>query len=418
MTNLRGGPISFADSPAIDAFGRLRVGEATSVFDSNLLFGKNTDVWDEHINDVSGSAASTFATNKVTMAVGANAADRVIRQTKMRFAYLPGKSHLLFATFVLGNDSGTTKRVGYFNTSTASPYTANRDGIYLEHDGTDVYFVQSKDGVTTNTRIAQSSWNIDTFDGTGPSNITIDWSDAQIMIIDMEYLGVGRVRCGFVINGLIYYAHEFLNANGVIQAITEPYIDSPNHSVRYEIYSDGSAGSLVAICCSVQSEGGYRGFGTLYGASRGATLFDAGNDINVYPVLSLRLRADRPGGSIFLESLSIVCQTKGWYRWSIILNPTIGGTDQASWTNVGGNSAVQYDISRDDTNTLTGGTTLETGYRGDDNVASGGASIPLGGAVRPGIGIDGTQDEIILAVQTTPASDEAYFGSLNWREPL
>jgi len=418
MTNLRRADIQFADSQSIDAFGRLRVGNPVTLFDSKLLFGKNDVVWDEHINNASGSAASTHTTNRVTMDVGANANDRVIRQTKMRFNYLPGKSHAMFITFVLGNDSGTIKRLGYFNASTTSPYNATRDGIYLEHDGTNVYIVQSRAGTTTNTRIVQSSWNFDTFDGSGPSGKTIDWADAQIMLIDLEWLGVGRVRVAFVIDGKIYTAHEFNNANGEIQAIVQPYIDSPNHSIRYEIYSDGSAGSMTAICSSVQSEGGYNLAGNLFSADRAATSFTTAANTSINPLVGLRLRSDRPDGTIIALSASILCTSTAQFRWSLLLNPTVAGTDAASWTSVGGNSAAQYDVSRDNTNLLTGGTQIASGYLEDTNQAGGAIDLRLNSAVRPGIDIDGGQDELVLAVQNLSAAAETYYASINWREPL
>ena len=60
--------------------------------------------------------------------------------------------------------------------------------------------------------IAQSDWNTDKLDGTGPSGIILDESKAQILWWDFEWLGVGTVRCGFVIDGLFRTCHVFNHA--------------------------------------------------------------------------------------------------------------------------------------------------------------------------------------------------------------
>ena len=420
MTNFKSVSLN-TNNAGGDAFGRVRVSQPITIFDSKLLNGLNTDTWDSAFDNTSGAGSETFDTNKVTLTVGANAADFRIRQTKMRFNYLPGKSQLIYMTFALGEDAGTTKRVGYFNASTVSPYTASRDGLYLEHDGTSVYVVQEKSGVTTNTRISQANWNLDTM-GAGalnPSGITIDWADAQIMVIDFEWLGVGRVRFGFNIDGVTYYVHQFNNANGHIQAITEPYMDSANHSLRYEIYSNGSAGSLVEICGSVQSEGGYELIGNLYSADRGITPFSTGSNTSIHPLLSLRIASGRPDGTLIALSSTIACTSTSVFRWALLLNPTVGGADAASWVAVGGNSSVEYDVSRTNVNVLTGGTQIASGYAEDaGGQANGSFDVELNSALRPGIGIDGRQDELVLAVQNISAADESYLAAINWREPL
>ena len=75
----------------------------------------------------------------------------------------------------------------------------------------------------------------------------------------MQWLGVGRVRVGFNINGVIYYAHYFNNANN----LGSVYMSTPNLPVRYEVSSTGGSVTLDQICCTVQSEGGNSQMGTI-----------------------------------------------------------------------------------------------------------------------------------------------------------
>lgn len=151
--------IRYSDSGSLDAFARLRTSFPFTVFDSKQLNDKSPLFWDEVISNVSGNATSTHSVSNActTMAVGANAGDYIIRQTKMRFNYQPGKSHLIIMTGVMSTQSGVTKRIGYFNTSTVAPYTASTDGLYFENDGTEVSVNIAKSGAIN--KISQALWN-------------------------------------------------------------------------------------------------------------------------------------------------------------------------------------------------------------------------------------------------------------------
>ena len=125
----------------------------------------------------------------------------------------------------------------------ASPITP-KDGIFFEADG-DVSWNICKNGTITES-VPQSAWNVDPLDGTGASGITLNLSAAQIAIIDYQWLGVGRVRTGFVIDGLPYYVHYFNHSNN--PTFKSVYMSTPNLPIRYDIQTDGTnAGSLDHI---------------------------------------------------------------------------------------------------------------------------------------------------------------------------
>jgi hypothetical protein len=118
--------------------------------------------------------------------------------------------------------------VGYYDDS---------NGLFVELQDSTINFVlrSTKTGVVTEDRISQSNWNIDPLNGSGPSGITLDITKAQILFIDFEWLGVGTVRVGFVIDGKIYYANYFNHAN----IIDSTYMKTATLPISYEIKNTG-----------------------------------------------------------------------------------------------------------------------------------------------------------------------------------
>jgi hypothetical protein len=156
----------------------------------------------------------------VTTTVGS----RIVRQSKRYITYQPGKSLLVFMTGVLHTavNTGITARMGFFDNHADKTIDSGGNGIFVEYSGGNYYLVLRSyvTGSQVDTKILKSAWNLDKMDGSGPSSITMDFTKAQILAIDLEWLGVGRVRVGFVIGGSIYYVHEFLHANLYDQSIS------------------------------------------------------------------------------------------------------------------------------------------------------------------------------------------------------
>jgi len=404
MTELRKQSIKADDSFSIDAFGRWRVSEPYTIFDSKMVNDKQPLYYDEV---TSGTGAATHDTNEasVTMSVSTTG-DYVIRQSFMRFNYQPGKSQQIFLTGIVKEPvANTESRIGYFNTSTTAPYTANRDGIYFGQDGTNNYVAISFNG--TENKITQANWNIDPMDGTGPSGKTADFDRVQIFFIDFEWLGVGRVRTGLVIDGKIFYIHEFNHANEPGQ--TTVYMQSPNHSVRYEAYSTGGSISMKQICASVASEGGVEASGVTRGITTGGAEVTVGTAIE--GVLFYRLNQNTPCTTLVLDNFSAIdiSNNAGNFEYYLILNPTIAGTT-LTW-NLETNSAIDVALGNGD-NTLTGGTILLTGFATGD-VPS--VTIPSNLVINPGVSIDGTFDIVAIAVRMISGSDD-FEAAANIRE--
>jgi hypothetical protein len=406
-SNLKVSIQEYGDTPAIDAFGRLRVSDPFTIFDSKQLHDKQPIFWDEELG---GSATSTHvsADSNVEMTVTANAADYVIRQTKQRFNYQPGKSQLSFFTFQSPQVSGITCRMGMFD-GTGVNNLDPHNGIFFECDG-DISWNIAKDGTVAETA-TQANWNVDKLDGTGKSGIDLDVSATQIAIVDYEWLGVGRVRVGFVIDGIPYYCHDFNHAND--PTFTSVYMSTPNLPLRYSIETDGTNGSTLRhICSTVISEGGVEKTGILRSLNTGTTAISTNSVGTVYPLISIRLKDAYKDVTVVPESINVMIATNDRYRWSLHINPTFAVAP--TWTSLT-NSAVEYAIGVGGADLLTNDGIVEaSGYASSSSRES---SEGLNTALRIGSDIGGTKDTLVLAI-TPLTSNMSSYGALNFRELL
>lgn len=84
-------------------------------------------------------------------------------------------------------------------------------------------------------KVPQSEWNIDKFDGTGPSGHKFDPSKMQMTYIDYSWYGAGTIRYGFRgQGGKITWCHEISNNNNNFAA----YQRSGNLPARYEAINE------------------------------------------------------------------------------------------------------------------------------------------------------------------------------------
>jgi len=338
---------------ATDAFGRLRISEPFTLFDSSHRYSDN-GLWE---TSTASGGTTTFNANAglVDLAVTTTSGSKVYRETTKVFSYQPGKSLLTLSTFVF-NPAKTNlrQRVGYFG---------DDNGIYIELANSTLSFVErsSVTGSVTETRVAQADWSVDKLDGTGPSGLTLDITKAQILWMDIEWLGLGTVRLGFVIDGVFILCHNFHHAN----LITSTYITTASLPLRYEIENTGATASnstLKQICSSVFSEGGYE----LRGAQQAigvpvTTPKDLAVAGTYYPLVSLRLKTspDRLDAIVILTALSLLGVTNNAaYNWRVVASgTTTGGT----WVSSGANTSVEYNITGTSF-TLGSGRILASGY--------------------------------------------------------
>lgn len=403
MTFIR--EIQYLDSANLDAFARLRVSNPETIFDSKQISDNQSLFWDDQL--VSGSGgASTFNTNQssTTLSVANLTAGRRVRQTFRRFNYQPGKSMLFIQTAVFGTAAtGIKRKVGLFD---------DKNGLFFDQlsTGMGVTVRTYTSGSAVDTRVAQANWNIDKMNGTGISGVNLDFSKCQIMFADFEWLGVGRVRFGFFVDGVPYYCHEVLNANNT----TLVYMSVPNLPLRYEIENDGTGGalSLTHICSTVIVEGGLKDTGYGFGISRGKTPLVTLNNTSIYPLFAIRLNSSYLHATIKLLNFGINCTSSATYNWYLLLNPTVTGT-ALSFTQVT-NTAIDAQNNTTNATTVSGGTTLLTGTASQTNET--GINIVNATDFAMGSSIAGVADIVVLGVQRATGTTETFYGSLNWRE--
>lgn len=388
------------DSPSIDAFGRWRVSQVETIFDSKQVFDNLPLLYDDQEVSGSGTASVHNANHAATeMSVSANTAGKRVRQSFMRHNYQPGKSQLIMCTGTLGvGGSGITAAMGYFDDANGL-FAMSKDGV--------AYFVKrtSYTGTPVDTEVAQSNWNIDPFNGTGPSGLTLDPTKSQILFIDFEWLGVGRVRMGWVVDGKIYYCHEFLHSNKQAGV----YMSTPNLPIRYEIANDGTgpATTLQHICASVMSEGGVQNNGYLRHKDTGAISSLAAN--TAYAIMGGRLKSTHLGATVLVENISIIGSANDQAHWELRVGGTVAGT--FTYSDVA-NSAVQV-ATGTSANTITGGIEIDGGYFTTQQ----GVTFTVPNALHLGASISGTPQEWQLVV--IPITNNITVrASVTWRELL
>ena len=302
--------VTLKATPQLDAFGRLRVSNPFTLFDSQQRFGLDASF---RSNVASGGSVTFIPTQSsanltVTNTVGSFAA----RESAYTFRYQPGKSLLTMMTFTMAPASpgNTRQRVGYFGQD---------NGFYVElANGLELVQRSNVTGTVALSNVAQVNWNGDTLLGSGPSGLTLDITKSQILWIDMEWLGVGSVRMGFVINGIFILCHTFHHAN----LIPTAYITTACLPVRYEIQTlNGAApatSNLTQICSTVMSEGGATTPLTLY--SNLATFSATVGAATWVPVISIQLAPSRLDSVCAVKQVEIVITTSGdtvqWALWS------------------------------------------------------------------------------------------------------
>lgn len=321
-----------------DAFSRLRVSSVIGIIDNKNVLTSNQDQFEE-LTALGGSIVYSQTSSSVDLSVGTTSGAYAIRQSKKRAPYVPGKSHLITMTGVIGpSKPGVVSRIGYFD---------DNDGLFFQMSETGLALVvrSSVSGSPVDEVFPQSSWNYDKVDGSGASGMVLDPTKCQIFEIDFQWLGVGRVRFSVFNEDEIVVLHEDFHAN--VEAV--PYMKTPTLPVRYEIRNtaeSASSSSIKEICSSVMSEGGYGLPGRTFSA-QSVAYRNVGTTFT--PVFAVRLTSSFNGTENrkllkFLSSTFLADSGTAVIRIKKVYSPSgIVG----SWAAIDSTSAAEYstDIS-------------------------------------------------------------------------
>lgn len=402
--------------PNVDAFGRQMVTVPFTLGDYKHLYGIDPNFLEYITNGATVAYQSNKACARLT--TSSNSASRIVHQSKFYHHYMPGKSQLILSSFNFYTAvPNVTKRTGYFD---------DNNGIYFEQtgDGTLSFVIRSYvSGSVVETRVPQSSWNRNKCNGVGPNAWTIDITKTQLIFIDFQWLGVGRVRVGFVHDGEYIVAHAFDHSN----ALPTVYMSTPNLPVRCEVVNVGTTtgGYIDQICSTVVSEGGYIEAGSDWAVTSPALrTLAAGATL---PVLAIRLKnayKTYPNRMIAKMGQVNVLSTGANIKYRLIKLPNISQlTVGGSWVSVDDDSGVEY---------MAGATAFTDGdeqLSGFVAASSQNLIQTQGGAPTPSTpssakknyivqNFDSTDSEIYVLVATNiHATDSTTVGvSMQWRE--
>jgi len=394
MSFIYNNAVKYSDSANIDAFGRLRTSAVQNLLDIKHVYDKNP----LQISEITaGTATSVFNQEyaRVRMSTSANN-DLVIRQTKTHPIYQPGKSQLFEASFSnFQLETNIIKRVGGFVSTTASTYNSIFDGFFLESNGvTNIISFQIWRSGTTIYSAATNVWNTNEFNPTG-----LTWSNANLLMVDYQWLGVGRLRFGLALSGQTYYFGEHNCANNEDSV----YMSSPNQPIRYEIRQVGvGSGYFDMICSQVSTEGALNGLYSTVGIVHSTTATLSTSDVK-YPYIGYRLKQEYKSVVSQYNSLSVLNTSNDNYLLTIEFNPTLSATP--TWTDIP-NSSFQYSLG-------TGATTITSaGHIMSSLIGQAGTSALTtlqvdDNQIRVGSNINGTLDEMWICI--TPLSANATF---------
>ena len=392
----------FTDSPQLDAFGRLRTSSLTSIIEVKHVYDKNPLIIDELLGGTGATSIYIPGASDVEMYVNIDN-DYVIRSTKSRGIYQPGKSALFDATFMeFHKQPGVTKRVGYYSTEPTGSYDSGFDGIFLQQCG---ITGGTGTGAYENEGISFQIWRkgtkvydvplVDWDHSVINPETFIDWQKNQLLWFDFQWLGVGRVRWGLYLEGQgQIQLGEVVAANNII----DPYMQSPNQPIRYEIRSNGGVGEFHQLCSTFMVEG------SLNAVSKSTSIrTDVEKQFNVvgqkYPLIGYRLKSDYPGANIFTDFCSTYSTISAHdFIITLELNPILGPSASPSWTEVP-NTPIEYAMGFGATGS-TGDQIATSGHVISSWIAKGGSTTSNDGIevsdniIRPGICVNGTPDQV------------------------
>lgn len=423
MSYLRESYVRLADSPSSDAFGRLRVSEPAGLFASQLQYDTSPLLWADSITVATETPTVTHLPNESTARLrlpsGTTVGGIAQRQTRQYIRYQPGKSQLVFITSVplIGTTTNVKRQIGLFDTN---------NGIILQFVGTAASLIRRTyvGGSPSDTaEVARASWNIDPMLGSGPSGITLDFTKSQILGIDLEWLGVGRVRVGFVVDGVFWPVHQFLNTN----SLATVYMTTANLPITYRIEATGTTSGIAdmhQICSMVASEGGFdsdRGY--TFSTSNVITPVTVNNTDAV--ILALHVDQNCPaGGSIanqmtaFLNEATVFVSTNHSIYWKLVYGATL---DNTGWADVDGTYSGMR-VSSTTAYTGSSGIIVAEGYAASTANSRAiisreiSAKLPL---VRNGFGtVNATSPigNVVLIGRNLAAANASVHGVLAWTE--
>lgn len=226
---------------------RMRVSNIVTQFDAQFQYNKQDLLWGESGNNGGGINIHLPNESSVQMSTGdGNDGSRARRRTNIWFRYQLGIINIIEQAFVFAAGKENLKQqVGIYD---------DDNGILLQLDNTIAKLIL-KSNTVGNITIEQQNWNADKLNGTGESGISIDWTKAQLMRIELQWRGVGSIKIYFQIEDRYILANTIHNVN----MRDSVYMTTANLPLTYEIFNGGfvaGASNMKQLSSTIYSEGG------------------------------------------------------------------------------------------------------------------------------------------------------------------
>jgi len=384
-----------------DAYGRMRISNVTTLFESQLTYNKQDNLWHTIIG---GTGTDTYLPEQSSLKMNVNASigDKVIRQSKIYNRARLGKSQLIFISGNLGMPvNGITKKIGYFD---------DNNGVYIDSTDSTVSIVVRSKATSNITElvIPQTSWNLDQLNGSGSSTISVDFSKDQVFVFDIEWMGTGKVRAGLLIDGEIIYVHEFKFTN----SSNTVFMSTASLPVRFEIknLSGINVAEIKQTAVAVMTEGNGRANISQFSISNNIAPTNCSTALipilSIKPQLTINNIVNRIVAT--LRKISVFGLDRDIYfeiRTGAILTSPM-------WNNISSNSSVEYDIS---STAISGGEVITSGFLAAGSVEKM-TDLDELEKILSCVNFDGTNAPAITLCAKTLYSSSDVFASFVWTE--
>ncbi len=260
---------------------------------------------------------------------------------------------------------------------------------------------------TPDTWTAQTAWNVDKMDGTGPSGMTLDPTKLNVYQIGFQYLGAGAIEFSIedIETGRWQLVHRIKYAGtAIISSMRNPSFNLGFIIKSEAVYSGGDitmiTGSLAGFIEGIEGLEGIRHNAQGTKTSTGATPV---NILTIHNKITFQGNINRV--EVFPDVISVASEAGKTISVDIIINPTqVDGT--VSYTDVDADASVmEFDIA---------GTTIVGGAVRETIVVSGAGVTTLdiagtGLHLRPG-------DRWVFAADLSSGSDAPITVTVAWRE--
>jgi hypothetical protein len=320
------------------AFGEIRMAELTPELQVSYVYGINTDIVVTG-NTSGGTVSSSDSMAVVTSSASSNAWGEIC--TKQSIKYAPGQGSVgRFTCLFTDGVTGNTQFIGIIDAEDGFAFGFSGDtfGLLRRQNSSDFF-------------TPQTSWNVDTMDGSSgslnPSSQLLDPTKGNVFEIKYQYLGFGAITYSIeTFSGEFSPVHVEQYAN----TATVPSIYSPNLPISMR--SENTTNTSDITMKSASMAGFVEGKRVLSGPIRSFSNSKAAGTPHTFSIRnSLTFGGRTNKVRIFIQLISTTADGTQPVVVNLLRNASLSAP---SWTSIA-NSPIETDVSN---STITGGSSI------------------------------------------------------------